>query len=65
MFNYNTLNSTLEIVMGNSNVPGPGDLEKELNDYLTKKYGNKIRLSVPFMPPEQAFMQRGLKAGRR
>ena len=51
--------------MGNSNVPGPGDLEKELNDYLTKKYGNKIRLSVPFMPPEQAFMQKGSKGRKK
>jgi len=47
--------------MGKENFPGPGDLEKELNDYLTKKYGNRIRLSVPFMSPEQAVIQKDVK----
>jgi len=50
--------------MGKDNFPGPGDLEKELNDYLTKKYGNRIRLSVPFMaPPQQAAGQKQEKNG--
>lgn len=45
--------------MAKENFPGPGELEKELNDYLTKKYGNRIRLSVPFtVPPEQAAVQK-------
>jgi endopeptidase Clp ATP-binding regulatory subunit ClpX len=49
------------IVMSKDNFPGPGDLEKELNDYLIKKYGNRIRLSVPFMSPEHAVIQKDEK----
>ena len=61
MFNYNMSLRGLVIVMGKDSFPGPGDLEKELNDYLTKKYGNRIRLSVPFMSPEHAVIQKDVK----
>ena len=40
MFNYNMACMEWVIVMSKDNFPGPGDLEKELNDYLIKKYGN-------------------------
>jgi len=38
--------------MSKEKVPNPGELEKELNDYLSKKYGDKVRLSVPFLFPD-------------
>ena len=35
-----------------SKVPGQKDLEKELNEYLGKKYGDRIRLVVPMLFPK-------------
>ncbi len=34
-------------------VPDPKELEKELNDYLTKKYGDRVRLATPMLFPQQ------------
>lgn len=34
-------------------IPDPKELEKELNDYLTKKYGNRIKLATPVAVPQQ------------
>ena len=34
-------------------LPDPKELEKELNDYLTKKYGNKIKLAMPMVIPQK------------
>lgn len=39
--------------MSKENLPQPKELEKELNDYLSKKYGDRVRLSVPFLFPEK------------
>jgi endopeptidase Clp ATP-binding regulatory subunit ClpX len=36
----------------NSKVPDQKDLEKELNEYLGKKYGDRIRLVVPMLFPK-------------
>jgi len=35
-----------------SKIPDQKDLEKELNDYLGKKYGDRIRLVVPMLFPK-------------
>ena len=35
-----------------SKVPGQKELEKELNEYLGKKYGDRIRLVVPMLFPK-------------
>ena len=35
-----------------SKVPDQKDLEKELNEYLGKKYGDRIRLVVPMLFPK-------------
>ena len=35
------------------NLPDPKELEKELNEYLTKKYGNKVRLAMPMVIPQK------------
>ena len=40
--------------MSKDKIPGPREIEKELNEYLAKKYGEHIRLSVPFLFPEHA-----------
>ena len=36
----------------NSKIPDQKELEKELNDYLGKKYGDRIRLVVPMLFPK-------------
>ncbi|MCX5895721.1 MAG: AAA family ATPase [Proteobacteria bacterium] len=40
--------------MNNHKIPSPRELEKELNEYLSKKYGDNVRLSVPFLFPDKA-----------
>jgi len=35
-----------------SKLPDQKELEKELNDYLGKKYGDRIRLVVPMLFPK-------------
>jgi len=44
-------------MMSKDAVPGPRELEKELNEYLSKKYGDRIRLSVPFLFPDKSVFQ--------
>ncbi len=38
--------------MAKENLPSPGELEKELNDYLSKKYGDRVKLSTPMAFPD-------------
>ena len=51
--------------MGNNKIPSPSELEKELNEYLSKKYGNRVRLSVPFLFPDKATLKTEEKGGKR
>lgn len=39
--------------MSSDKIPSPSELEKELNEYLSKKYGQHVRLSVPFLFPDR------------
>jgi len=34
-------------------LPDPKELEKELNEYLTKKYGSRIKLAMPMVIPQK------------
>jgi len=34
-------------------LPEPKELEKELNEYLNRKYGNRIRLAMPIVIPQK------------
>lgn len=43
--------------MSKEKIPNPNELEKELNEYLAKKYGDRIRLSVPFLFPESETLK--------
>ena len=38
--------------MTKERLPSPGELEKELNDYLSKKYGDRVKLATPMAFPE-------------
>jgi len=40
--------------MNKDKIPTPRELEKELNEYLSKKYGEHVRLSVPFLFPDRS-----------
>ncbi len=53
-----------------SKVPGQKELEKELNEYLGKKYGERVRLVVPLFfpkgqPEETSKEEKESKAGER
>jgi endopeptidase Clp ATP-binding regulatory subunit ClpX len=53
-----------------SKVPDQKDLEKELNEYLGKKYGDRIRLVVPMLFPkpeteEVSREEKGLGEGKK
>jgi endopeptidase Clp ATP-binding regulatory subunit ClpX len=39
--------------MRKDKIPSPSELEKELNDYLSRKYGDHVRLSVPLVFPDK------------
>ncbi|MCP4715189.1 MAG: AAA domain-containing protein [Deltaproteobacteria bacterium] len=45
--------------MSNDTMPDPRELEQELNDYLKEKYGDSVRLSVPFLMPDKAIAESG------
>ncbi len=34
-------------------IPEPKELEKELNEYLAKKYGSRIKLATPMIVPQK------------
>ena len=50
--------------MSRETVPNPKELEKELNEYLSKKYGDRVRLSVPFLLPEASVFKKGGNGGK-
>ena len=37
---------------GSDKLPDQKELEKELSDYLSKKYGNRIKIISPFLFPK-------------
>ena len=37
---------------GGEKLPNQKELEKELSDYLSKKYGNRIKIISPFVYPK-------------
>ncbi|MCK5552532.1 MAG: ATPase, partial [Deltaproteobacteria bacterium] len=47
-----------------SKIPDQKDLEKELNEYLGKKYGDRIRLVVPMLFPKAGAGDAGGKGKR-
>src|SRR4030042_1685018 len=51
---YDRKKRSLRVKMkdSDSKVPDQKDLEKELNEYLGKKYGDRIRLVVPMLFPK-------------
>lgn len=49
--------------MSKEKIPNPSELEKELNEYLSKKYGDKVRLSVPFLFPENESLKTEERSG--
>ena len=50
--NYRKKRSLVTMKDSDSKVPDQKELEKELNDYLGKKYGDRIRLVVPMLFPK-------------
>jgi endopeptidase Clp ATP-binding regulatory subunit ClpX len=50
--NYRKKRSLISMKDSDSKVPDQKELEKELNDYLGKKYGDRIRLVVPMLFPK-------------
>jgi endopeptidase Clp ATP-binding regulatory subunit ClpX len=53
--------------MADDTLPDPKELEKELNDYLARKYGNRIKLSTPVAvprPDERLIEGEGEPSGR-
>ena len=47
-----------------SKIPDQKELEKELNEYLGKKYGDRIRLVVPMLFPKAGAGEAGGKGKR-
>ncbi|MBN2034536.1 MAG: hypothetical protein JW836_14780, partial [Deltaproteobacteria bacterium] len=39
-------------IEGGEKLPNQKELEKELSDYLSKKYGNRVRIISPFIFPK-------------
>ena len=51
---------------GSGKLPNQKELEKELSDYLSKKYGNRIKIISPFLFPKgQAAQTEEGGAGKR
>ena len=47
-----------------SKLPDQKELEKELNDYLGKKYGDRVRLVVPMLFPKAQAEEVSKEASR-
>ncbi len=48
-------------------IPDPKELEKELNEYLAKKYGSKIKLAMPLVIPQkdEGFVEKESKKQKK
>jgi len=46
-------------------IPNPQDLEKEIGKFLSKKFGNNVKIVTPIAMPEQFQQEEGGKAKKR
>jgi endopeptidase Clp ATP-binding regulatory subunit ClpX len=46
-------------------IPGPQELEKEIGDFLSKKFGNNVKIVTPIVMPEQLLQEEDGKIRRR
>ena len=45
----------------NEKIPDPKELEKELGDFLAKKFGGNVKLATPIVMPQDAKTDEGEK----
>ncbi len=45
----------------NEKIPDPKEIEKELGEFLSKKFGDSVKIVTPFVPPQQ---DAAIKGGR-
>ena len=48
-----------------NNIPDQKELEKELNDYLSKKYGDRVRLGVSMLVPKEDVDETDFGSGEK
>jgi endopeptidase Clp ATP-binding regulatory subunit ClpX len=49
------------MIISNEKIPDPKELEKELGDFLTKKFGGNVKLATPIVMPQTAKTDEGEK----
>ena len=42
----------------NEKIPDPKELEKELGEFLTKKFGGNVKLATPIVIPQQDALEK-------
>src|SRR6056297_3538523 len=47
----------------NVNIPNPKEIEKEISDFLSKKYGDQVKVVSPIIVPQDERSERPADAG--
>jgi ATP-dependent Clp protease ATP-binding subunit ClpX len=47
----------------NEKIPNPKELEKEISDFFSKKFGNNVKMMSPIVMPQEAAMDNGETPG--
>ena len=48
----------------NEKIPNPKELEKEISNFLTKKFGENVKLIPPIVMPQEAMVDETKESGK-
>ena len=48
----------------NEKIPDPKELEKEISDFLAKKFGDNVKIVSPMVVPQEAVLDKTKEGGK-
>ena len=48
----------------NEKIPDPKELEKEISEFLAKKFGENVKIVSPIVMPQEAMLDKTKKSGK-
>ena len=46
----------------NEKIPNPKELEKEISDFLSKKFGDNVKIVSPMVMPQEAMLDKSTES---
>ena len=48
----------------NEKIPSPKELEKEISEFLAKKFGENVKIVSPIVVPQEAMVDKTIESGK-